>query len=300
MNTNQITTKSFFEKDNVKQKFAEILGKKSTAFITSVMQIASQNEMLSKADPISIYNSAILSATLDLPLNNNLGFAYIIPFNNRQSDGSFKVMAQFQIGYKGFLQLAQRSGQFKTISATPIYEGQIKNHNPLTGIEFDFNVKSDKVIGYASYFKLLNGFEKTLYLTVEELKKHGAKFSKTFKNSNSLWSQDFDSMAIKTVIKLLLSKYAPLSIEMSKAITTDQAVINDEEAIDITYVDNEQEILDHEKVSERKEGERIIDFISKAKNPIILSVVEEHLQDDLQRELFEKKKEELKTKSEKK
>lgn len=300
MQTNQITTKSFFEKDNVKQKFAEILGKKSTAFITSVMQIASQNEMLSKADPISIYNSAILSATLDLPLNNNLGFAYIIPFNNRQSDGSFKVMAQFQIGYKGFLQLAQRSGQFKTISATPIYEGQIKNHNPLTGIEFDFNVKSDKVIGYASYFKLLNGFEKTLYLTVEELKKHGAKFSKTFKNSNSLWSQDFDSMAIKTVIKLLLSKYAPLSIEMSKAITTDQAVINDEEAIDITYVDNEQEILDHEKVSERKEGERIIDFISKAKNPIILSVVEEHLQDDLQRELFEKKKEELKTKSEKK
>ena len=300
MQTNQITTKSFFEKDNVKQKFAEILGKKSTAFITSVMQIASQNEMLSKADPISIYNSAILSATLDLPLNNNLGFAYIIPFNNRQSDGSFKVMAQFQIGYKGFLQLAQRSGQFKTISATPIYEGQIKNHNPLTGIEFDFNVKSDKVIGYASYFKLLNGFEKTLYLTVEELKKHGAKFSKTFKNSNSLWSQDFDSMAIKTVIKLLLSKYAPLSIEMSKAITTDQAVINDEEAIDITYVDNEQEILDHEKVSERKEGERIIDFISKAKNLDELSVVEEHLQDDLQRELFEKKKEELKTKSEKK
>jgi recombination protein RecT len=300
MNTNQITTKSFFEKDNVKQKFAEILGKKSTAFITSVMQIASQNEMLSKADPISIYNSAILSATLDLPLNNNLGFAYIIPFNNRQSDGSFKVMAQFQIGYKGFLQLAQRSGQFKTISATPIYEGQIKNHNPLTGIEFDFNVKSEKVIGYASYFKLLNGFEKTLYLTVEELKKHGAKFSKTFKNSNSLWSQDFDSMAIKTVIKLLLSKYAPLSIEMSKAITTDQAVINDEDAIDITYVDNEQEILDHEKVSERKEAERIVVFIEKAKNLDELSVVEEHLQDDLQRELFNKKKEELKTKSEKK
>lgn len=300
MNTNQITTKSFFEKDNVKQKFAEILGKKSTAFITSVMQIASQNEMLSKADPISIYNSAILSATLDLPLNNNLGFAYIIPFNNRQSDGSFKVMAQFQIGYKGFLQLAQRSGQFKTISATPIYEGQIKNHNPLTGIEFDFNVKSEKVIGYASYFKLLNGFEKTLYLTVEELKKHGAKFSKTFKNSNSLWSQDFDSMAIKTVIKLLLSKYAPLSIEMSKAITTDQAVINDEDAIDITYVDNEQEILDHEKVSERKEAERIVVFIDKAKNLDELSVVEEHLQDDLQRELFNKKKEELKTKSEKK
>jgi recombination protein RecT len=300
MNTNQITTKSFFEKDNVKQKFAEILGKKSTAFITSVMQIASQNEMLSKADPISIYNSAILSATLDLPLNNNLGFAYIIPFNNRQPDGSTKVVAQFQIGYKGFIQLAQRSGLFKTISSTPIYEGQIKNHNPLTGIEFDFTVKSDKVIGYASYFALLNGFEKTLYLTVEELKKHGAKFSKTFNNRNGLWNSDFDSMATKTVIKLLLSKYAPLSIEMRKAITTDQAVINDEDAIDITYVDNEQEILDHEKVSERKEAERIVVFIEKAKNLDELSVVEEHLQDDLQRELYNKKKEELKTKSEKK
>lgn len=249
-----LTTKNLFAKENVQQKFKELLGAKAQGFITSVLQIAAGNELLAKADPMSIYNAAATAATMDLPLNNNLGFAYIVPYNQKQKDGTYKQVAQFQMGYKGFIQLAQRSGQFKTIAATPIYEGQLIESNPLTGFVFDFSApKTDKIIGYASYFMLLNGFEKTLYMTAEDLKKHGTKFSQTFKKGFGLWKDDFDGMAIKTVLKLLLSKYAPLSIDMlQRAVINDQAVINDYETEDITYSDNEAaEALQIDKTAER-------------------------------------------------
>ncbi len=244
--------KVLFAREDVKQKFAELLGKRASAFVTSVLQIVQSNKQLVNADPLSIYHSAAVAATLDLPLNNNLGFAYIVPYNQKQADGSYKQAAQFQLGYKGFIQLAQRSGQFKTIAATPIFEGQLIESNPLTGFKFDFTKKtSETIIGYAAYFSLINGFEKTLYMTVEELKAHGVKFSQTFKKGFGLWKDDFDSMAQKTVIKLLLSKYAPLSIDMQKAVITDQAVINDVDATDVVYVDNDAPVeVSFDEVSE--------------------------------------------------
>jgi recombination protein RecT len=236
----QVTIKGFFDRTDVRKKFEEMLGKRAPQFITSVLQIATQNQMLAKADPVSIYNSAAVAATLDLPLNANLGFAYIVPYNSKQKDGTYKVVAQFQMGYKGFIQLAQRSGQFQTISSCPVYEGQIVEQNPLKGFIFDFTQKkSDIVIGYAAYFRLINGFEKTMYMTVEELKKHGTRYSQTFKSGYGLWKDDFDAMASKTVLKLLLSKFAPLSIDMQKAVVTDQAIVNDFEGEDVTYVDNQ-------------------------------------------------------------
>lgn len=244
---NEMTVKSLFSQENVRQKFEELLGKRASSFITSVLQIASQNAMLAKADPMSIYNSAAVAATLDLPLNNNLGFAYIVPYNAKQPDNTYKQVAQFQMGYKGFIQLAQRSGQFKTISATPIYEGQLIESNPLTGFKFDFTKRdSDIIIGYAAYFMLLNGFEKTLYMTVDDLKKHGTKYSQTFKKGFGLWKDDFDSMAQKTVLKLLLSKFAPLSIEMQRAVIADQGVIKDEQANEVEYADHEEIVIDKE------------------------------------------------------
>ena len=256
--TNRMSMKDFFAHADIKAKCESLLGKRAPQFIASVLQIASSNSMLVNAEPASVLNAAMVAATLDLPLNNNLGFAYIVPYNNRQPDGSNKVVAQFQIGYKGFIQLAQRSGQFRTISACPVYEGQIKENNPLTGIVFDFNEKkSDVVIGYASYFELINGFHKTLYMTVADLKKHGQRFSKTFDNKNGLWSSDFETMALKTVIKQLLSKYAPLSIEMQKAVITDQAQIIDTEASEVQYPDNEYTDID-------KENERIYLMIQDA------------------------------------
>lgn len=258
----QLTVKSLFGRDDVKKKFQEMLGKKAQGFITSVLQIVSQNHLLIKADPNSILQAAAVAATLDLPLNNNLGFAYIIPYNtktkgkNGQPD-TYKVVAQFQMGYKGFIQLAQRSGQFKTIAVSPIYDGQLIRQNPLTGFEFDFDIAvapDAKIIGYAGYFQLLNGFEKTLYMTVANINEHGAKYSKTFGDDYGLWKKDFDAMAGKTVLKLLLSKFAPMSIEMQKAVVTDQAVINNADTEDIDYVDHEPEMLEDkvEQVENKK------------------------------------------------
>ncbi len=230
MSKNQLAVKEFFNREDVTSKFKTLLGNKAAGFIASVLQVTQSNDYLKEADPKTVFNAAATAAILDLPINNNLGFAYIVPY---------KGQAQFQMGYKGFIQLAQRSGQFLTISASPIFEGQILESNPLTGYKFDFSVApKGNAIGYAAYFKLLNGFEKTIYMTVDELKKHGKSYSQTFKSDRGLWKDNFDAMALKTVIKLLLSKFAPLSIEMTRAVISDQAVVNDFETQEVTYVDN--------------------------------------------------------------
>ncbi len=238
MSNNLVVARNFFAQENIQSKFQELLGQKSKSFITSLLQVTSQNDMLKDADVKTVYTSAMMAATLDLPINNNLGFAYIVPFRNRKKG---IVEAQFQLGYKGFIQLAQRSGQFLTISAVPIYEGQIATNNPLTGIVFNFDAKtSDKIIGYASYFKLINGFEKTLYMTKEQIESHARKYSQTFKNGYGVWKDQFDAMAEKTVLKLLLSKYAPLSTEMQKSMESDQAVVREtENGFEYEYADNE-------------------------------------------------------------
>jgi len=256
--TSSKSIKDYFSNDQVRSKFAEVLGTKTASFCTTVVQIASQSEMLQKCDPASIMQSAMVAATLDLPVNPNLGFAYILPYGSK---------AQFQLGYKGLIQLAQRSGQFINISATPIFDGQIVAENPLTGYVFDFTKKSSKIVGYAAYFKLLNGFEKTLYMSVEQLQAHGKKYSQTYKKGFGLWADDFDSMAQKTVIKLLLSKYAPLSVEMSKALVADQAVIEDADTMDVTYVDNQP--VTHKaveaQISDKEKSKRLLAAINKAK-----------------------------------
>lgn len=287
----QLTIKSLFNREDVKVKFQEMLGKKAQGFITSVLQITASNELLAKADPMSVYNSAAVAATLDLPLNNNLGFAYIVPYNQKFKDeqGTWrsKQVAQFQIGYKGFIQLAQRSGQFKTISACQVYEGQLIESNPLLGHTFDFKRKtSDKIIGFAGYFQLINGFEKTIYMTVDEMNAHGLRFSKTFKNDSSLWKTDFVNMGCKTVIKLLLSKFAPLSIEMQKAVITDQALINNSEGTEVTYVD-------HEVVPIDKEDERMNLLLADCKTIEEVEELQEQAP-DFPVERFESRKAELK------
>ena len=281
-----MTAKSLFSREDIKSKFEELLGKRASAFMTSVLQIVASNDLLKDADPMSIYQAAATAATLDLPLNNNLGFAYIVPYNVKQKDGSFKKAAQFQMGYKGFIQLAQRSGQFQTLSSTAIYDGQIVEENPLTGFVFDFTKKkSDNVVGYAAYFKLINGFEKTLYMTVAELQKHGQKFSKTYDKPGSLYKTDFPSMASKTVLKLLLSKFAPLSVEMQRAVITDQAIINDSETMDVDYVD-------HDETPVNKELERMRIMIEEAQSLDELAKLEPNVPEEL-KPMFDATKEAL-------
>lgn len=262
----------FLNTDSIKSKFIEILGTKGNGFIAAILTAVSQNDLLKEADPTSVYTCALMAASLDLPINSNLGMAYLIPYNVKQKDGTFKKMAQFQIGYKGIKQLAQRSGQFKLMTDAVVYEGQLIEENPLTGYQFDWKQKkSDKVIGFVSYFELINGFKSTLYLTVDDVKKHGAKYSKTFNNQYGVWQTEFDSMAIKTVVKLNLTRNAPLSIEMQRATIADQSVIkndsfiDNESTLDVEYVDNSDETISVATVNETKEKERIIGFIAKSK-----------------------------------
>ena len=265
-NLDKFPVKSFFAQEAVKKKFDELLGKRSSSFMTSVLQIVASNSMLRNADPASIYNAACVAATLDLPINNSLGFAYIIPFGKS---------AQFQLGYKGFIQLAQRSGQFHTIAAAPIYEGQLIEQDPLRGFKFDFSVeKSGEPIGYAAFFKLLNGFEKTLFMSTADLKTHGMKFSQTYKKGFGLWKDDFESMALKTVLKLLLSKFAPLSVEMQTATIVDQSVVVDAETLNISYADN----IDEEDFDEVRD--RIEILILKAESTSELLEIKKSLPDE--------------------
>lgn len=286
----QTGVKELFSDEKIKAKFTELLGSKAQGFMTSVLQIAASNDLLKKADPNSIYNAAAVAATLDLPLNNNLGFAWIVPYNQRQPDGTFKQVAQFQLGAKGFIQLAQRSGQFKTINSTDVREGEIKSHNRLTGeIEFEWLPIAErlekKIIGFVAYFKLVNGFEKSWYMTREELNKHGAKYSKTFKNTNGLWNTDFEAMAHKTVIKLMLAKFAPLSIAMQTAVTADQSLINDADTMDTTYIDHEETVID-------REAERVVKMIEAATSIEDLDALYPDVKDE-QMDLWLARKEQL-------
>lgn len=255
-----LTPKDLFSTDKVKAKFQELLGSRAQGFITSVLQVIADPKF-KDVDPNSVYHAAATAATLDLPINNNLGFAYIVPYKQWVDAGNGNMkqvpVAQFQMGYKGFIQLAQRSGQFKTISAAPIYEGQLVEENPLTGFIFDFTKRPSegtKIIGYAAYFSLINGFEKTFFMPIENITGHAKKYSQSYKKeATGIWKDDFDGMAIKTVLKLVLSKYAPLSIEMQRGVITDQSVVKDSETLDVEYVDNQtQELPEIDKELERK------------------------------------------------
>ena len=185
----------------------------------------------------------MMAATLDLPINNNLGFAYIVPykrkFKNGQGQWTETLEAQFQMGYKGFIQLAQRSGQFARIAATPVYQGQLISANPLLGYEFDWTVENKgEAIGYVAFFKLLNGFTAELYMSTADVKKHAGKYSQSFKYGSGVWKDNFEAMALKTVTKLLLSKQAPLSIDMQTAQLADQSIVHDVENSDFKYIDH--------------------------------------------------------------
>lgn len=223
----------------------QVLHERKSSFINNVVALVSNNAALQECQPMSLIYAALKATALNLPLDPNLGFAYIIPYKNNKKN---LTEAQFQIGYKGFIQLAIRSGQFLTINVTDIRDGELADENILTG-ELTFRKVSDRnekpVIGYAAYFKLINGFSKTLYMTVADVKAHAGRYSQTYSSridyirNSSKWTTDFDAMAKKTVIKLLLSKYAPLSVDMQTAIQNDQAVIDDQG--EAQYLDNPEE-----------------------------------------------------------
>lgn len=215
------TLKGMLEMPAYKNKFNEMLGKKAAGFISSIIAVANNNKLLAKAEPSTVIGAAAQAAMLDLPINQSLGFAYIVPY---------KGAAQFQLGYKGYIQLAQRSGQYVDIGAKTVYEGELEYENRLLD-KFKFGERTgDKVIGYLAYFRLTNGFEKMLFMELDEMIAHAKKYSKSYSGGTEKWGlAEFDVMAEKTVLKRLLSKYGPLSIEsiqMSQALSNDGGVIS--------------------------------------------------------------------------
>lgn len=213
------TLKSILDQPAYKARFAEILNKRAPQFMASIIQVG---RGLDRCDPHTIISSALVAATLDLPISKELGFAWLIPYGSA---------CQFQLGARGFIQLAQRSGQYENINVTEVYDGEVQNVNRLTGrFTLDGKKISEKVVGYAAYFRLINGFEKQEYWTLEEVKKHAERFSQGYKSGRgSPWQSDFDAMAMKTVLKHLLSHWGILSIELQSAVRFDSSVVKDEE-----------------------------------------------------------------------
>ena len=260
----QNPVQAFFFADNVQTELQKILGKNATSFTTSLVQIVQSNKALMSAGPDSVLGAAMTAAVLNLPINNNLGFAYIVPYQTNALDSNGnkiplldeqgrqikkdgynqyakETQAQFQIGYKGFIQLAQRTGQFRRINASAIYEGDSEQDVYERLTSFIPKATKGKVIGYIAYFELLNGFQAHYSMSAEDMEKHAKKYSQTYKNDkfgSSVWSKNFDEMAKKTVVKMLLSKQAPLSIDsqIATAVQADQAVIVDGQ---YSYIDND-------------------------------------------------------------
>ena len=201
--------------------------------------------------------AAFVAASFDLPIDSNLGFAALVPYDKsfKDANGQWQKikMAQFQMMYKGFIQLAIRSGYYEKMNYAAVYEDELVSYNPITGeIEFvtDFSNctqrsagEEDKIVGYYAWFRLKTGFSQELFMTTSDVDNHARKYSQSYrydiekKKTSSKWSTDFEAMALKTVIKLLLSKWGILSVDMQRAIQDDQKVYDEEG--NGNYLDNQ-------------------------------------------------------------
>ncbi len=298
--TKPTSVKALLSDPQVMGRLSEVLGKKQATFATSVMQIVNSSDALKSAEPTSVLNCALVAVTLDLPLNNNLGFAWIVPFkkNFKDKEGKWQstTVAQFQIGYRGFIQLALRTGQYEALNCIPVYKNQFESFNSLTEeLKADFSIDGEgEVVGYCTHFRLISGFNKTVYWSRAKAEAHGKKFSKTF--ASGPWKDDFDSMAMKTVLKLTLAKWGPMSVEMQKAITTDQGLINDQDGSSVEYPDNTVQDINHEEIRQEEVIKQIEENLLTCHSLDDLDILMSSLDDELQVimvERFEARKTEI-------
>lgn len=217
------TLKSMMYSESVQAQFKNALGENTGSFIASLIDLFASDNNLQACNPGQIIKEALKGALLKLPINKNLGFAYVI---------AYKGKPEFQIGYKGYVQLALRTGNYKMLNCDEVYEGEYKTRNKLTG-EFDVNGQaiSENVVGYFAYMELLNGFSKTLYMTKEKVMAHGKKYSPSYNQPYGPWTKEFTAMAKKTVLKNLLSHWGILSLDMQNAIDSDDVADQVQEEI---------------------------------------------------------------------
>lgn len=245
-NNKLISMSSYLTQDNTKQYLQKMLGSRTNQFITTLATMVGSNPALNECNRASLMGSALKAASMNLPIDQNLGFAYVIPYKNKGV-----AQASFQIGYKGLIQLAQRSGQVISINAVEVKEGEFKGRDMLGEPVIEWLPEEERVdkktIGYMAGLRLVNGFTKIIYWTIADIEKHANKYSQAYRyakktgQSDAIWIEGFDSMAKKTLLKALIGKYCPMTTEMQEAIKSDQAVIlanPDTEQETIIYADN--------------------------------------------------------------
>ena len=228
----------FLAQEAVKANVESVVGvKDAQRFISSVVSAVQTNPSLAECTNQSILSAALLGHSLNLPQSPQIGMFYLVPFKNKTG-----TEATFQLSYRGMLQLAMRSGQYKTIHVTDIRQGELASYNPIEDIyefapETDINKRMNlPIIGYYAFFELINGAKKGIYWTKEQIDAHAKKYSATYRKGYGLWSTDFDSMAKKTLLRQLISKWGIMSVDMERAYVGDQAVIREDGTPD--YIDN--------------------------------------------------------------
>ena len=238
--------RSMLGKDEIKARFEAILKDKAPGFMASLLNTVYLNDYLKDADPNSIIVSALTAAALDLPIDNNLGFAWIIPYKVKGNK-----VARFQMGYKGYIQLALRSGGYRYLNVTEVYEGEKVREDRLTGnVVLNGNKISDNVIGFVGYLELLNGFRKYVYWEVNDIIVHAKKYSPSYGDERSAWGTNFDDMAKKTVIANLIKKWGIMSIQMQAAMEKDAETngvgrvvtgdVLDQDVLDVQFQDADE------------------------------------------------------------
>lgn len=242
--------KTMLYSESVQEQFHNALKENKDSFVASIIDIYANDNYLQKCEPKLVIYECLKAATLKLPINKSLGYVYIVPYKDKP---------QMQIGYKGYIQLAMRTNQYETINAGVICEGVTVERDILSGsIKFTGEAKSDKAIGYFAYFKLLNGFSKTLYMTEEEVIAHAKRYSRSFNQEGGAWKNNFEQMAIKTPLRALLSRYGIMSTEMQRAVDNEEEV-----ADEIQNNANKGDFIDAEIVADKTTGE-ITESVARA------------------------------------
>lgn len=204
--------------NSTKKLLADTLKENAGAFAASIIDLYNTDTYLQACDPRAVFGECLKAASLKLPINKQLGFAYIVPYKSKGVS-----LPQFQIGYKGLIQLAMRTGAYKHINAGEVYEGEFKSSDKLTGeIDISGEATSDKIVGYFAYIETTNGFKKAMYWSKEKVTSHAKRYSKSYNSSSSAWATNFDEMATKTVLRNLLSHYGYMSVEMATAFEAEE------------------------------------------------------------------------------
>lgn len=232
--------------DGYKRMINNTLGNpnKAARFVTAITSAVSTNPALAECDASTIVSAGLLGEGLNLSPSPQLGQYYLVPFNDRKNG---RKVAQFQLGYKGYIQLAIRSGQYKKLNVLPIKAGELISFNPLDEeievrlIDNEVERENAETIGYYAMFEYVNGFKKAMYWSKDKMYSHAEKYSMGFKahKGYTFWEKDFDGMACKTMLRQLISKWGIMSIELEKAYTSDMGVISDGGNVD--YIDSPSE-----------------------------------------------------------